>query len=100
MNSAFRVLTLILPALLAGCVTSESEASHGKIARARTDVTPTDADRRPPPVPERNRVLVDYRSGLNALRAGHYDEAKARFDDAIVRIGGIITNDAEAARAR
>lgn len=35
-----------------------------------------------------------------ALRLGKYDEAKARLDDAIARLGGIIANDADAARAR
>ena len=39
-------------------------------------------------------------AAATALRAGNFDEAKTRLDDAILRIGGIITNDAEAARAR
>lgn len=69
-------------------------------ANAVAPNAPTAADQRAPAVPERDRVLVDYRAGVSALRAGNFDEAKARFDDAIVRIGGIITNDAEAARAR
>src|SRR5215213_7324464 len=60
----------------------------------------SEADRRVPAVPERDRVLFDYRYAASALRAGDYDEAKARLDDAIARIGGIITNDADAARAR
>ncbi len=49
---------------------------------------------------ERDRVLLDYRAGAFALRRGDFAEAKTRFDDAIARIGGIITNDADAARAR
>jgi hypothetical protein len=53
-----------------------------------------------PVIPERDRVLFDYRLGVSALRAGNFDEAKTKFDDAIARIGGIITNDAEAKRAR
>src|SRR4051812_10365465 len=63
----------------------------------------TAADRRvaaPASAAERERVLVDYRSAGTALRRGNFDEAKARLDDAIARIGGIITNDADAARAR
>lgn len=51
-------------------------------------------------VPERDRVLHAYRDGVTALRAGRYDAAKARLDEAIARIGGIIANDADAARAR
>lgn len=60
----------------------------------------TEADRRAPAIPERDRVLVDYRLGAAALRRGDFDRAKAHLDDAIARIGGIITNDAQAARAR
>jgi hypothetical protein len=50
--------------------------------------------------PVKDRVLWDYRIAGAALRAGKFDEAKARLDDAITRIGGIITNDAAAQRAR
>jgi tetratricopeptide (TPR) repeat protein len=67
---------------------------------ARSNAAPTPADRRIPAVPERERVLYDYRNAASALRAGDYEEAKAMLDDAIARIGGIITNDADAARAR
>ncbi len=80
-------MVLVAAGLLAGCV--------------QTPVTAlSDADRRAPAVPERDRVLHDYRQAAFALRAGDYPEAKARLDDAIARIGGIITNDAEAKRAR
>ncbi len=80
--------------LLAGCVTEPP--------RARSLASPATAlDRTgPPPIPERDRVLFDYRAGVAALRAGQDAEAKAKLDDAIARIGGIITNDAAAARAR
>lgn len=60
----------------------------------------TAADRRVSAIAERDRVLFDYRSAATALRAGEYEDAKVRLDDAIARIGGIITNDADAARAR
>lgn len=80
-------LALGAAGLLAGCL--------------QTPVTAlSEADRREPAVPERDRVLHDYRQAASALRAGDYAEAKARLDDAIARIGGIITNDAEAKRAR
>jgi hypothetical protein len=79
--------------LLAGCVT---EPPPRNLARGATA-----ADRAgPPPLPERDRVLFDYRAGATALRLGQDAEARAKFDDAIARIGGIITNDAAAARAR
>jgi tetratricopeptide (TPR) repeat protein len=80
------------PDLRAGAGTSPSAA--------RSNGAPTAADRRVPAVPERERVLYDYRQAAFALRAGDYDDAKAKLDDAIARIGGIITNDADAARAR
>ena len=87
MKSGFQLLAVVVAGLLAGCVAPPAERM-------------TDADRRAAAVPERDRVLHDYRLAATALRAGDYDEAKARLDDAIARIGGIITNDAEAARAR
>ena len=48
----------------------------------------------------KDRVLWDYRIAAAALRAGQFDEAKARLDDAIARIGGIIANDEAAKKAR
>ena len=91
--------------LLAGCVSGppadlRSGAGTRAPGSANTVAPATAADRRVAAISERDRVLIDYRLGVTALRLGNYDEAKARFDDAIARIGGIITNDAEAARAR
>jgi len=82
--------------LLAGC-TSTPDAPRAGRATAPGAAA---ADRREPEVPERDRVLYDYRAAVSALRAGRDDEAKRWLDDAIARIGGLITNDAEAARAR
>lgn len=81
-------------ALLTGCVTEMAEPPRAAAARA------SEADRRVPPVEERDRVLFDYRAAATALRGGDFDLAKAKLDDAIARIGGIITNDAAAAKAR
>jgi hypothetical protein len=81
-------------ALLAGCVEIPDAPPAAPGASSATA-----ADRRAP-IAERDRVLVDYRAAATALRTGEADEAKARLDDAIARIGGIITNDADAARAR
>jgi tetratricopeptide (TPR) repeat protein len=93
--------------LLAGCAYAPGDPRgmrrNDAVAAARaTAPSATAADRRnaPAPLPERDRVLFDYRTAATALRLGDYDEAKARLDDAIARIGGIIANDADAARAR
>jgi hypothetical protein len=48
----------------------------------------------------RDKVLWQYRLGLAALRAGRDDEAKERFDDAILTMGGILADRADAKRAR
>lgn len=84
-----------LAVLWAGCVTS---LPHDSVVERPAGATA--ADRRPLPAAERDRVLFDYRNAATALRGGDYETAKARLDDAILRIGGIITNDADAARAR
>jgi hypothetical protein len=47
-----------------------------------------------------DRVMWDYRIAASALRAGNFNEAKAKLDDAILSMGGIINNSADAARAR
>ena len=77
--------------LLAGCAT-EPPPSYRANATA--------ADRAAAPIPERDRVLFDYNLAATALRAGDDATARTRLDDAIARIGGIIANDASAARAR
>lgn len=48
----------------------------------------------------RDKVLWQYRFGLAALRAGNFDEAKQRFDDAILTMGGILADREDAKRAR
>lgn len=90
------VLSLSAAMLLAGCAYAPVEPR----AAQRLDGKPPTAADQAAAVPERDRVLFDYRVAASALRAGDYEGAKARLDDAIARIGGIITNDAEAARAR
>jgi tetratricopeptide (TPR) repeat protein len=51
--------------------------------------------------PDKDRVLLEYRLGVTALRMGNYEVAKAKFDDAIARIGGLLSGPADAAqRAR
>ena len=50
--------------------------------------------------PPKDRVLWEYRIAAAALRRGQFDEAKAKLDDAILQIGGILANDRDATRAR
>ncbi len=50
--------------------------------------------------PPKDRVLWEYRVAVMALRRGDFAEAKLQLDDAIRRIGGIYTTDADAKRAR
>jgi len=47
-----------------------------------------------------DRVLWNYRIAASAMRVGNFEEAKRQLDDAILTMGGIITNSAEAERAR
>lgn len=51
-------------------------------------------------LPAKDKVLWQYRLALDALRAGQDAEAKSRLDDAILTMGGLIVDDAAAARAR
>ncbi len=90
-------LALAAGALLVGCASGEREP---RSARAGAAAERTDADRQPAAGAERDRVLHAYRAAATALRLGRYDETKARLDDALARIGGIIAHDADAARAR
>lgn len=50
--------------------------------------------------PPQDRVLWDYRIAASALRVGNLDEAKAKLDNAILQIGGVLANSADAKRAR
>jgi hypothetical protein len=93
----------VLAVAWTGCAygpASRSAAYHSSEGGVRANDTRTAADRRVAAMAERDRVLFDYRAAATALRGGDFEDAKARLDDAIMRIGGIITNDADAARAR
>lgn len=85
-------------ALLAvsGCV----QAPEVRVPVRRTGDPVADGNAELAAAPAKDRVLWDYRIAAAALRAGQYDEAKAKLDDAITRIGGIIANDAAAKKAR
>ena len=40
--------------------------------------------------PEKDRVLWQYRGGLSEMRKGNYAEAELLFDDALLRVGGVL----------
>lgn len=50
--------------------------------------------------PKKDKVMWDYRIAGAAIRRGQFDEAKAKLDDAILAMGGILANAADARRAR
>lgn len=50
--------------------------------------------------PPRDKVLWEYRVALAALRRSDFEEAKRLLDEAITRLGGIYTSDADAKKAR
>lgn len=84
-----------LAVLLTGCVEGPLPAPV-----RRTGDPIVDGNAELAAAPAKDRVLWDYRIAGSALRAGQYDEAKAKLDDAISRMGGIITNDESAKKAR
>ena len=87
----------LLAALLAGggCATPP-----GPAAAAATGDPVVDGNAARAAAPAKDRVLWNYRIAAAALRAGNWDEARDKLDDALLRMGGIITNSAEARQAR
>jgi len=53
-----------------------------------------------PTVPEKDKVLWQYRNALAAMRKGNYADAKANLDAAISRISNILGKDESARKAR
>ncbi|HWA11174.1 MAG TPA: hypothetical protein VG838_17160 [Opitutaceae bacterium] len=82
--------------LVNGCV----EATDLRPPVRRTGDPVIDGNAELAAAPAKDRVVWDYRIAAAALRAGNFDEAKAKLDDAISRIGGIIANDEAAKKAR
>lgn len=92
--STFILLAAALGAL-SGCATAPERPD---IQRTGDPVIDGNAERsaaRP-----QDRVLWDYRIAASALRVGNFEEAKTKLDDAILNMGGIIANSADAAKAR
>ena len=88
------VIAVLVAGLISGCAT----APRTSILYTGDPVIDGNAERavaRP-----QDRVMWDYRIAAAALRIGNFDEAKSKLDDAILNMGGIINNSADAARAR
>ena len=79
---------------LAGCVEMIDEPPPRTVARSPAVA----GDARLANVSDRDVVLQEYRLAASALRAGNYPDAKAKLDDAITRIGGLISGPDDAAR--
>ncbi|QYM79505.1 hypothetical protein K0B96_02495 [Horticoccus luteus] len=81
--------------LLAGCATTPQAPRF-----ALTGDPVIDGNNEQAAGPKQDRVLWDYRIAASAMRLGRFDEAKAKLDDAILTMGGIIADSADAKRAR
>src|SRR6185295_17567494 len=79
--------------LLTGCATSSTHTDiSGQAVSAETAMAQA---------PSKDKVLIEYRSGLSALRQGNYAEAQRLLDEALLTVGGIIgTDDKSAKKAR
>jgi hypothetical protein len=77
--------------LVAGCATTQTGSSSG-------GASPVNHLGYTGPV--KDKVLWEYRTALTAMRSGDYPRARELLDDAILSMGGIITNDKSAKKAR
>ena len=80
---------------LAGCVELPDEPPR---ATAMMSAPAPAGDPRLANVADRDRVLAEYRLAAASLRTGNFEDAKQRLDDALLRIGGVISGPDEAAR--
>jgi len=90
------LLMLAVFELLAGCMSGPAP----RAAIAYTGDPIVDGNAELAAAPPKDRVLWDDRIAATALRVGNFDEAKTKLDDAILQVGGIINNTADAAKAR
>ena len=92
------LLAMSTAALLtfAGCATEPLPPPKRPVARTGDPIV--DGNAAIAAAPEKDRVLLEYRLGVTALRMGKFDEARAKLDDAISRIGGRISGPDEAAK--
>jgi tetratricopeptide (TPR) repeat protein len=91
MDRGSTVIAGILALALAGCATSKNQVPKPSAASA---VEAKDG------IPEKDRVLWQYRNAVTALRNGDYAEAKRLLDEAISRISNIMGKDESARKAR
>lgn len=91
MNRGFIVVVSVLALALAGCATPKNQVPKPSGAAA------VDAKNA---VPEKDRVLWQYRNAVTAMRNGDYAEAKRLLDEAISRISNIMGKDESARKAR
>jgi hypothetical protein len=82
--------------LLAGCATAPPPPPH--LARTGDPIVDGKADIAR--APAKDRVLIQYRTALNAMRRQQFGEAKALLDDALLTLGGINGPNKDARRAR
>ena len=80
---------------LPGCVELPDDSPPPRTVAVNPAVA---GDARLANVPEKDRVLVEYRLAATDLRAGNFVDAKAKLDDALLRIGGVISGPDDAAR--
>ncbi|MCX6954286.1 MAG: hypothetical protein NTV51_19210 [Verrucomicrobia bacterium] len=81
---------------LAGCETMPEQPARRPAPRTGDPIVDGNADLAA--APDKDRVLLEYRLGVTALRLGNYEVAKAKFDDAITRIGGLLSGPDDAAK--
>src|SRR5690348_15851842 len=84
-------LGLLFVALFSGCATTST--NHQNLS-----AQPVDAQTARAQAPDKDKVLIEYRSGLAALRRGNYAEAQQMLDDALLTVGGIIGSDDKSAK--
>lgn len=83
--------------LLAGCATTGS-VSHQSFVPTGDPLV--DGRAAIEAGPEKDRVLWQYRTGLTLMRRGEFGEAERLFDDALLRVGGVLQGDKSAKKAR
>ena len=83
--------------LLTGCATSGSATRQSFV---RTGDPVIDGRAAVESGPEKDKVLWQYRAGLALMRRGEFGDAERMFDDALLRVGGILQGDKSAKKAR
>ena len=89
------VLVTALALLVVGCASTPKQPALTLTGNALVD-GPKAIEQGPP----KDKVLWQYRTATAALRTGDFELARRMLDEALLSIGGIITNDKEARKAR